>query len=188
MSLPEHEVQVLLTAQQIAVRMKELGDAISRDYPDPSEPLLLVGVLKGAALLLADLVREISRPVQYDFVAISSYGLATRSSGEVRLIKDLDAPIAEKHVIIVEDILDSGLTLNNLIGRLSTRNAKSLKVCVLLDKPARRQVEVPVAYRGFAIEDQFVVGYGLDYAEQYRNLPYVGVVLHTGLEDSDAAI
>src|ERR1041385_1133311 len=183
MSLPEHDVRELLSEDVIAGRIRELGEAITRDYPDETEPLLLVGVLKGAVLFLADLIRQIGRPVEYDFVAISSYGSATRSSGEVRLLKDLDAPIADKHILIVEDILDSGLTLSSLVELMSARRAKSIRVCVLLDKPARRQVPVPIAYCGFEIADQFVVGYGLDYAEQYRNLRYVGYVIHRTLED-----
>ncbi len=143
-----------------------------------TEPLLLVGVLKGATLFLADLVRAIDRLVEFDFVAVSSYGAATRSSGEVRVLKDLEAAVSGKHVLIVEDILDTGLTLrfSYLIESLRARHARSVKVCVLLDKPARRQVPIEVDYRGFEIEDQFVVGYGMDYAERYRNLPYIGIV------------
>ncbi|HZO89681.1 MAG TPA: hypoxanthine phosphoribosyltransferase [Chthonomonadaceae bacterium] len=174
----EHELEVLITEEQIARRVRELGAAIARDYPDPAQPLLLVGVLKGATLFLADLVRCIERPVEFDFVALASYGAATRTSGEVRILKDLEAPVAGRHVIIVEDILDTGLTLrfSYLIESLRARHAASVKVCVLLDKPARRRVEVPVHYRGFEIEDKFVVGYGMDYAERYRNLRYIGVL------------
>ena len=137
-----------------------------------------VGVLKGATLFLADLVRAIDRPVEFDFVAVSSYGSATKTSGEVRVLKDLDAAVSGKHVLIVEDILDTGLTLrfSYLIETLRARHARSVKVCVLLDKPARRQVHIDVDYRGFEIEDKFVVGYGMDYAERYRNLRYIGVV------------
>jgi len=137
-------------------------------------------VLKGAALFLADLVRAVDRPLEFDFVAIASYGAATRTSGEVRVLKDLDTPVNGKHVIIVEDILDTGLTLrfSYLIESLRARQAASVKVCVLLDKPSRRRVEVPVDYCGFVIEDRFVVGYGMDYAETYRNLPYIGYIVH----------
>lgn len=176
-----HCIDVLLTEAQIAARVRELGAAITQDYPDPREPLLLVGVLKGAALFLADLVRAINRPVEFDFVAVSSYGAATRTSGEVRLLKDLEAAVAGKHVIIVEDILDTGLTLrfSYLIETLRARHAASVKICVLLDKPARRRVEVPVDYQGFQIEDKFVIGYGMDYAEHYRNLRYIGVLSPT---------
>ena len=135
-------------------------------------------MLKGATLFLADLARCIDRDVEIDFVAVSSYGAATQSTGEVRVLKDLDTSVTDKHVIIVEDILDTGLTLrfSYLIETLRARHARSVKVCVLLDKPARRRVQVDVDYRGFEIEDKFVVGYGMDYAERYRNLRYIGVV------------
>ncbi len=174
-----HRIEVMLTEAQIQTRVKMLGEAITRDYPNFAEPLLLVGVLKGAALFLADLVRCIDRPVEYDFVAISSYGAATHTSGEVRILKDLDASVADKHVLIVEDILDTGLTLrfSYLLESLRARQAKSVGVCVLLDKPARRRVEVKVDYRGFEIEDKFVVGYGMDYHEQYRQLRFIGEVV-----------
>lgn len=178
-SLPPHVIsETLLTETQIQERIREIGAAITRDYPDNDQPLLLVGVLKGAALFLADLVRTIDRPVEFDFVAIASYGAATKSSGEVRVLKDLDAAVAGKHVIIVEDILDTGLTLrfSYLIETLKARHAASVKVCVLLDKPSRRRVDVPVDYRGFEIEDKFVIGYGMDFGEQYRNLPSIGVI------------
>jgi hypoxanthine phosphoribosyltransferase len=177
--LPAHSLEVLITDEEIARRVGELGAMILRDYPDEDQPLLLVGVLKGAALFLADLVRAIDRQVEFDFVAISSYGAATQSSGEVRILKDLEAAVAGKHVIIVEDILDTGLTLrfSYLIETLKARHAASVKVCVLLDKPSRRRVEVPVDYRGFFIEDRFVVGYGMDFGERYRNLRYIGVVI-----------
>lgn len=173
-----HQVHILLTEEQIARRVAEIGAAIDQDYADLTEPLLLVGVLKGATLFLADLVRHIQRPVEFDFVAISSYGAATRTSGEVRVLKDLEAAVSGKHVIIVEDILDTGLTLrfSYLIETLKSRNARSVKVCVLLDKPARRRVAVPVDYKGFEIGDEFVVGYGMDFAERYRNLRFIGVV------------
>ncbi len=174
----EERMEVLLTEAQIQRRVGELGQAIMRDHPNPSEPLLLVGVLKGAALFLADLVRAIDRPLEFDFVALASYGAATRTSGEVRVLKDLEAAVAGKHVVIVEDILDTGLTLrfSYLIETLRARHAASVKVCVLLDKPARRRVEIPVDYRGFEIEDRFVVGYGMDFAERYRNLRFIGVL------------
>ena len=171
-------IEVLFSEEQILKRVREMGQAITQDYSDVSEPLLLVGVLKGATLFLADLVREIDRPVEFDFVALSSYGAATQTTGEVRVLKDLEAPVKGKHVIIVEDILDTGLTLrfSFLIESLLARHAASVRVCVLLDKPARRRVEIPVDYCGFRIEDKFVVGYGMDYAEQYRHLRYVGVL------------
>jgi hypoxanthine phosphoribosyltransferase len=172
----EPVIRELISEADVQRRVAELGAAITEDYPSHNEPLLLVGVLKGATLFLADIVRRISRPVEIDFVAISSYGAATKSSGEVRILKDLDAAVSGKHVIIVEDILDTGLTLrfSYLIESLRARNARSVKVCVLLDKPARRRAQVEVHYRGFEIGDDFVVGYGMDFAEMYRNLPYIG--------------
>ena len=185
-SLPPHTIgEVLLSEETVLARVAEMGAEITRDYPAHDEPLLLVGVLKGATLFLADLVRHIDRPVEFDFVAVSSYGAATESSGEVRVLKDLDAAVTGKHVLIVEDILDTGLTLrfSYLIESLIARHARSVKVCVLLDKPARRKVEVPVDYRGFTIDDKFVVGYGMDYAELYRNLRYIGVVQFAGEDD-----
>ena len=173
-----HRIDVMISAEQIQRRVRELGEAIRRDYPDPTEPLLLVGVLKGATLFLADLVRCIDRPVEFDFVAISSYGAATHTSGEVRILKDLDASVAGKHVLIVEDIIDTGLTLrfSYLIESLRSRHARSVGVCVLLDKPSRRRVDVPVNYRGFEIPDRFVIGYGMDYAENYRGLNFIGIL------------
>jgi len=176
--LPGHTVTEMISASAILARVEELGAAITSDYPDSTRPLLLVGVLKGATLFLADLVRHINRPVEFDFVAVSSYGAATVSSGEVRVLKDLDASVSGKDVIIVEDILDTGLTLrfSYLVESLRARNALSVRICVLLDKPRRRRVPVDVSYRGFEIGDLFVVGYGMDYAERYRNLPYVGCV------------
>jgi hypoxanthine phosphoribosyltransferase len=174
----EPVIRELISESEVQRRVGELGAAIDSDYPNHDEPLLLVCVLKGAALFLADIVRRISRPVEIDFVAISSYGAATRSSGEVRILKDLDAAVSGKHVIIVEDILDTGLTLrfSYLIESLRARHARSVKVCVLLDKPARRRAQVEVHYRGFEIGDDFVVGYGMDFAERYRNLPFIGLV------------
>lgn len=177
-ALPTHRIEVMISEEQIQTRVREMGEAIRRDYADPAEPLLLVGVLKGAALFLADLIRSIERPVEFDFVAISSYGAATHTSGEVRILKDLDASVAGKHVLIVEDIIDTGLTLrfSYLIESLRARHARSVGVCVLLDKPSRRRVEVPVNYRGFEIPDRFVIGYGMDYAEHYRGLRYIGIL------------
>lgn len=176
--LPPHRVIPLITEEQIQQRVQQLGKQITQDYSNMERPLLLVGVLKGAALFLADLVRAIERPVEFDFVAVSSYGKATHTSGEVRLLKDLDSSVSGKDVLIVEDILDTGLTLrfSYLIENIRNRHATSVGVCVLLDKPARRKVSIEVNYCGFQIEDYFVVGYGMDYAEQYRNLPYIGIV------------
>lgn len=169
-------VEVLLSEEQVRARIKELGQKISRDYE--GMPLLLVGILKGSVVFLADLIRSIDLPLDYDFVAISSYGADTRSSGVVRLLKDLDGSIEGQHVLIVEDIVDTGWTLrlSYLAENMRARKAASVKVCALLDKPCRRQVDVGVDYCGFVIDDVFVVGYGLDYNGRYRNLPYVGVV------------
>jgi hypoxanthine phosphoribosyltransferase len=168
--------RVLLSEDQIRARVKELGEQISRDYA--GQPLLLVGILKGAVVFLSDLIRHIDCPLDYDFVAISSYGTETRSSGVVRLLKDLDAGVEGRHVIIVEDIVDTGWTLrlSYLRENILARKAASVKVCALLDKPSRREVDVGVDYCGFVIEDHFVVGYGLDYNGKYRNLPYVAIM------------
>ncbi len=155
-------------------RIAELGAEISADYA--GKDLLLVGVLKGAVFFMADLMRHITVPCEVDFMAISSYGASTDSSGVVRILKDLDETIEGRNVLVVEDIIDSGLTLSYLTRTLSARNPASLEVCALLTKPERREVEVPVRYTGFEIPNRFVVGYGLDFAERYRNLRYVGVL------------
>jgi len=175
-SLRDEVTEVLLTEEQIRTRVGELGKEISRDYEGQS--LLLVGILKGSAIFLADLIRSIDLPLDYDFVAISSYGADTRSSGVVRLLKDLDTSIEGRHVLIVEDIVDTGWTLrlSYLVENMKARRAASVKVCALLDKPCRRKVDVGVDYCGFVIEDYFVIGYGLDYNGRYRNLPYVGIL------------
>ena len=166
--------QVLITEPEIQRRLSELGAEISRDYE--GKDLVVVGVLTGAALFVSDLIRTITVPMELEFVAVSSYGQATNSSGEVRLVKDVGHPVRGKHVLVAEDIVDTGLTLRYLLDSLSARQPASVSTCVLLDKPSRRKVEVPVAYRGFVIEDRFVVGYGLDYAGRYRNLPYIAVL------------
>ncbi len=165
---------MLVTAEQLQQRVGELGEQISRDYSGRS--LLLVGVLKGAVFFLSDLMRFIDVPVEVDFMAVASYGSATDSSGVVRILKDLDASIEGRDVLIVEDIVDSGLTLQYLIRNLGSRNPSSLEVCALLTKPDRRKVDLPTRYVGFEIPDRFVVGYGLDYAERHRNLPFVAVL------------
>lgn len=174
MELEEDVAEVLLTEEDLQKRVAELGAEISRDYA--GKDLILICILKGANLFLADLVRQISVPVSYDFVAVSSYGADTKSSGVVRILKDLDESVESKHVLIIEDIVDTGLTLrlSYLLENLRSRRAASVKVCTLLDKPARRRVDVPVDYCGFKVEDQFVVGYGMDYQGKYRNLPFVG--------------
>lgn len=164
----------LLSAEQIAGRVRELGAEISRDLA--GESVLVVAVLKGAFVFCADLVRCLTVPAEVDFMAVSSYGSATESSGVIRILKDLDASVTGKHVLLVEDIVDSGLTLRYLKEYLEHQNPASLRVCVLLDKPARRQTQVAVDYVGFTIPDEFIVGYGIDYAERYRHLPYIGIV------------
>lgn len=166
--------RVVLTEEEIRKRVAELGDEISADYG--TEPLLLIAVLRGASLFIADLAREISSPVELDFMAVSSYGSSTKSSGVVRIIKDLDEGIEGRHVLVVEDILDTGLTLKYLLKNLASRGPRSLEVCTLLSKEGKRRVPISCKYVGFDIADEFVVGYGLDYAEEYRNLPYVGIL------------
>jgi hypoxanthine phosphoribosyltransferase len=167
------EVEVLLPAERLRARVTEIGREITRDYQ--GKPLVLVGVLKGALVFLADLMRAIDLPVSLDFVGLSSY-VGTRTSGTVELTSDLTRPIEGKHVILVEDIVDTGLTMQWLLRKLEERHPASLAVCALLVKPARARVVVPVRYRGFDIADEFVVGYGLDHEGRLRNLPFVGVV------------
>jgi hypoxanthine phosphoribosyltransferase len=166
-------IEVLLTEAQVQARVKALAAEIRRDFPDG---LHLIAVLKGAFVFLSDLVRQMDGNVSLDFMAVSSYAKGTTTSGEVRLLKDLDTTLDGRHVVIVEDIVDTGLTLTYLQDILRARGPKTLRTACLLSKPSRRQVDVKVEYIGFEIEDRFVVGYGLDYAEQYRNLPYIGVV------------
>lgn len=167
--------QVLLTQDQITTRVEELAAQISRDYAH--RPPLLVSVLKGAVYFLTDLTRRLSMPVQIDFMAITSYGSARAQSGVVRLIKDLDVEITGRHVLLVEDIIDTGLTAGYLLRLLQARSPASLQICTLLDRPYRRILDtLEIAYRGFEIPDRFVVGYGLDFQEQYRNLPFIGVL------------
>lgn len=170
-----HKVtETLLTEEEIQIKVKELGKKIESDFQ--GEDLLVVGILKGACVFVSDLIRNINLDVNMDFMSVSSYGKATQSSGTVRILKDLDVDIEGKNVLIVEDIIDTGLTLKNLFETLKTRNPKSLKLCTLLDKPERRTVDIAVDYVGFVIPDKFIVGYGIDYAEKYRNLPYIGIV------------
>jgi len=166
---------VLLTAEQIQARIAELGAEIERDYP-AGEEIHLVGVLKGGFMFMGDLIRAMSARVTLDFIAVSSYQRSTQSSGEVRLLKDLDSRLEGRHVIIVEDIVDTGLTLTYLQDILRARSPKTLRSACLLSKPSRRKVDVKVDYVGFTIEDRFVVGYGLDYAEKYRNLAHIAVL------------
>lgn len=167
--------KILLTEEEILSKVEQLGKKITLDYQGKKD-ILLVGVLKGAFIFLADLMRNIQLPVQVDFMAVSSYGASTESSGVVRILKDLDQDIEGKNLIIVEDIIDSGLTLSYMCKILESRKPESLKICSLLDKPSRRKVDLEVDYLGFQIPDEFVVGYGLDYSEKYRNLPCIGVL------------
>lgn len=167
--------QVMLSAEQVQARITELADEILSHY-GPEEDLHLICILKGAFLFLGDLIRAMDRHVTIDFMAVSSYAKGTTSSGEVRMIKDLDSGLDGRNVIIVEDIVDTGLTLAYLQEILKARGPKTLRTACLLSKPSRRKVDVKVEFVGFTIEDRFVVGYGLDYAEKYRNLPYIGVL------------
>ena len=165
---------VLLSEEQIRARIAELGAQITRDYAGRNP--LLIGVLKGACFFLSDLMRAIDTRLSLEFMAISSYGSSTRTSGEVRIMKDLDVPIEGRHILVVEDIVDTGLTLSYLLANLHARGAASVKLAALLDKFERRQKEVQIDYLGFQIPDEFVVGYGLDFAERYRNLPFIAVL------------
>jgi hypoxanthine phosphoribosyltransferase len=166
--------EVLIDQDALQRRIAELGEEITADYT--GRDLLLVGVLKGAVFFMADLMRGLSIPCEIDFMAISSYGDSTDSSGVVRILKDLDINIEGRDVLVVEDIIDSGLTLSYLMRNLEAREPASLEICALLTKPERREIEVPVRYVGFEIPNRFVIGYGLDFGERYRNLPYVGVL------------
>jgi hypoxanthine phosphoribosyltransferase len=166
--------ETLVSEEDLQRRVRELGQEISRDYE--GRDLFLVGVLKGAVFFLSDLMRAIDVPSEVDFMAVASYGSSTDSSGVVRILKDLDASIEGREVLIVEDIVDSGLTLSYLLRTLRAREPRSLEVCALLTKPERRKVELPIRYVGFEIPNRFAIGYGLDHAERYRNLPYVAVL------------
>jgi hypoxanthine phosphoribosyltransferase len=166
--------EILVPAEDLEQRVRQLAQEISRDYT--GKDLVLVGVLKGAVFFLSDLMRHLEIPVEVDFMAVASYGSATKSSGVVRILKDLDAAIEGRDVLIVEDIVDSGLTLQYLMRNLAGRNPRSLEVCALLIKPERQKVELPTRYVGFEIPNRFAIGYGLDHAERYRNLPYVAAL------------
>ena len=171
--MAEH-VDVMLTEEQVNERIREIGEMISRDYA--GKKVHLVCVLKGGAFFMVELAKRITVPVSLDFMSVSSYGGETKSSGVVKIVKDLDEPLTGKDVLVVEDIVDSGRTLSYLLSMLKDRGPASVKLCTLLDKPDRRVVDVDVDYTGFTIPDEFVVGYGLDYDQRYRNLPYIGVV------------
>lgn len=166
--------KVLISEEELASRIKAIGEEITADYA--GKEILMIGVLRGAVIFMADLARAIKVPVAIDFMAVSSYGSSTSSSGVVRILKDLDEDVEGKHVLIVEDIIDSGLTLKYLLENLKSRKPASIKICTLLNKPERRKVDVDITYNGFIVPDEFVVGYGLDYAEKYRNLPFIGIL------------
>lgn len=165
---------VLVKEEYIQQKIVEIGKKISEDYK--GKDLLIIGVLKGAFVFMADLIRCIDIPVEVDFMAVSSYGDSTKSSGVVRILKDLDKPIDNKEILIVEDIIDTGLTLNYLVNNLESRGAKNVEICTLLDKPERRKIEMKIKYKGFDIPDEFVIGYGIDYAEKYRNLKEICIL------------
>ena len=167
------KINVLIPEETVDAKIKEIGEQISKDYA--GKQVHLICVLKGGVFFMCELAKRITVPVSMDFMSVSSYGDGTKSSGVVKIAKDLDEPILDKEVLVVEDIIDSGKTLNHLKPMLESRNPASLHLCTLLSKPDRREVEVPVRYIGFEVPDEFVVGYGLDYAQKYRNLPYIGV-------------
>ncbi|MBQ8600283.1 MAG: hypoxanthine phosphoribosyltransferase [Clostridia bacterium] len=166
--------EILFTEEQLHSKIQELGKAITKDYV--GKDLLMVSILKGSVMVMADLMRAVDLPLEIDFMNVSSYGSGTETKGSVKILKDLDVDIKGKDLLIVEDILDSGVTLHNLINLLKQREPRSIEICTLFSKPDRRQVEVEAKYLGFEIPDAFIVGYGLDYAEKYRNLPYVGIL------------
>lgn len=166
--------RILISEEDIRAKVMEIGRRISSDYA--GKEVLMIGILKGAMIFLADLVREITIPAQYDFMAVSSYGASSKSSGEVRILKDLEYGVEGRHIILVEDIVDTGLTLNYLAENLKSREPASVKICTLLDKPSRRVEPVEINYNGFVIPDEFVVGYGLDYSDRYRNFPCIMVL------------
>lgn len=166
--------EVLFTDEELQQRIQQLGQQITQDYA--GKEIIMIGILRGAVIFMADLARAIKVPVTLDFMAVSSYGTGTESSGVVRILKDLNEDVAGRHLLIVEDIIDSGLTLKYLWNNLKSRHPASIRICTLLNKPERRKADVEVDYNGFNIPDEFVVGYGLDYAEKYRNLPYIGIL------------
>lgn len=168
------KIRILLSEEEVDLRIKQIGEQISKDYA--GRQVHLVCVLKGGSFFMCELAKRITVPVSLDFMSVSSYGSETKSSGVVRIVKDLDEPLKDKNVIVVEDIVDSGRTLSYLLEMLGDRGPASLKLCTLLDKPERRVTDVKVDYTGFQIPDEFVVGYGLDYDQKYRNLPYIGIV------------
>lgn len=177
-----NEIQeVLIGSEQIHAKVQELGRAISQDYLGQNP--LLVGVLKGVLFFFADLLRAISIPIEMDFIAVSSYSNEMRDQGYVRLVKDLDIPIHQRHVLFIEDVIDTGLTLNYILQNLRSRQPASLEVCALFNKPDHRLIDIPLRYRGFDLPDKFVVGYGLDFKEKYRNLPFVGLLKASAIQN-----
>lgn len=173
-NMKEDVLRVLLSEDEIREKVRELGGKITADYKNST--LMLVTVLKGAVVFLADLMRQIDVPAEIDFMVVSSYGSGVKSSGVVKIVKDLDVPLAGKDILIVEDILDSGLTLSYIKELLESRGPRSIRIATLLDKPSRRKVDLQADYIGFSVPDEFVIGYGLDYDEKYRNLPYIGIL------------
>lgn len=173
-NMREDVLRVLLSEEEIHAKVKEMGKKITEDYKNSN--LMLVTVLKGAVVFLADIMREIDVPAEIDFMVVSSYGSGVKSSGVVKIVKDLDVPLEGKDILIVEDILDSGLTLSYIKELLASRGPRSIKIATLLDKPSRRRVDLQADYVGFSVPDEFVIGYGLDYDEKYRNLPYIGIL------------
>ena len=173
-NMKEDVLRVLLSEDEIREKVRELGGKITADYKNSN--LMLVTVLKGAVVFLADLMRQIDVPAEIDFMVVSSYGSGVKSSGVVKIVKDLDVPLAGKDILIVEDILDSGLTLSYIKELLESRGPRSIRIAMLLDKPSRRKVDLQADYIGFSVPDEFVIGYGLDYDEKYRNLPYIGIL------------
>jgi len=178
----EDILEILISEEQLRAKIAQLGEQITQYYRGTN--LLLLGTLKGAVPFIADLSRAIQLPLEIDYMAVASYGASTQSSGVVRIVKDLEGPINQKHVLIIEDIIDSGLTLHYLVDLLNRRNPLSLRICTLLDKERERLKAVNIDYTGFTIPDKFVVGYGLDYAQRYRNLPYIGVLKPSVYEDA----
>ena len=166
--------ETLVTEEALQVRIRELAAQVSADYQ--GREMLVIGVLKGAVFFIADLLRHLTVPCELDFMAVSSYGSSTHSSGVVRILKDLDIPIAGRHVLVVEDVIDSGLTLSYLLKNLASREPASLEICTLLTKPGHRRLNIPIRYIGFDLPDAFVIGYGLDYSERWRNLPYIAML------------
>lgn len=175
--------QILISEEDIMKRIKELGEEITEDYKD--KELIVVGILKGAVVFMAELCKYIKKPINMDFMSVSSYGQSAQSTGEVKIIKDLDSSVEGKDILIVEDIIDTGLTLSYLTDNLRKRGAKSVKIVTLLDKPNRKNVEVKVDYLGFEVPNEFIIGYGLDYAEMYRNLPYVASLKESVYSDGN---